>query len=231
MKTRMYAGTKTWNPYKGCRFDCIYCKPSFQNQAKRQKQLCDKCYRYEPHEHPERLHKIPNAEIIFVAGNGDISFANPKFIFKIIDSIKEHNKRNPDKTYYFQSKNPSCLKQYLGDFPENVILVTTLETNRDSGYQLVSKAPKPSARYKDFARLDWQRKVVTIEPVMDFDEPIFLEWIKEINPEYIWFGFNSRPKQVQLPEPSMEKAQSFINSLSASGIEVRGKELRGLTID
>ena len=86
MKTRMYAGTKTWNPYKGCEFDCIYCKPSFQKQAKRQKQLCDKCYSYEPHEHPERLHKIPNAEIIFVAGNGDISFANPKFIFKIIDS-------------------------------------------------------------------------------------------------------------------------------------------------
>jgi hypothetical protein len=34
-----------------------------------------------------------------------------------------------------------------------------------------------------------------------------------------------------LPEPSLEKAQKFINTLASSGIEVRGKELRGLTID
>ena len=44
--SRMYAETKTWNPFKGCRFECMYCGPSFRKQSKRQKQICDKCYRY-----------------------------------------------------------------------------------------------------------------------------------------------------------------------------------------
>lgn len=230
MKNRMYDGTKTWNPFKGCNYDCVYCLPSFQRQAKRQMHTCAKCYNYEPHAHPERLKRIPSAEIVFVSGNGDISFARPEYVKEIISSIRAHNKRNPDKTYYFQSKNPFNLEQYLAEFPENVILVTTFETNRDNGYEKISKAPKPSVRFRDFAALDWPRKVVTIEPVMDFDESIFSEWIKEIKPEYVWFGFNSRPKQVQLPEPSMEKAQTFINGLANSGIEIRGKELRGLIV-
>jgi hypothetical protein len=41
-KSNMYADAKTWNPFKGCRFDCTYCVPSFQRQAKRQMHLCSK---------------------------------------------------------------------------------------------------------------------------------------------------------------------------------------------
>ena len=37
--SNMYAEAKTWNPFKGCAFDCVYCVPSFQRQAKRQKWL------------------------------------------------------------------------------------------------------------------------------------------------------------------------------------------------
>ena len=47
----MYAQAKTWNPFKGCEFDCIYCTPSFQRQSKRQKNLCGDCYAYSPHCH------------------------------------------------------------------------------------------------------------------------------------------------------------------------------------
>jgi len=39
-KTRMYEDVQTWNPFKGCLFDCSYRKPSFQLQAKRQKHNC-----------------------------------------------------------------------------------------------------------------------------------------------------------------------------------------------
>ena len=73
-KSNMYANTQTWNPFKGCRFDCTYCRPSFQLQAKRQMHICGKCYKYEPHCHEDRLGKIPSASIIFVAGDADISF-------------------------------------------------------------------------------------------------------------------------------------------------------------
>lgn len=76
--TRMYAAVKTWNPFRGCEFDCSYCGPSFQRQAKRQKQNCMQCYEDAPHEHPDRLMKIPGADIVFVCGNADISFARPE---------------------------------------------------------------------------------------------------------------------------------------------------------
>ncbi len=46
--SNMYAGAKTWNPFKGCQFDCTYCVPSFQRQAKRQLHNCQKCYGYTP---------------------------------------------------------------------------------------------------------------------------------------------------------------------------------------
>ena len=51
-RSNMYAEAKTWNPFKGCEFDCSYCVPSFQLQAKRQMHRCDACYRYIPHCHP-----------------------------------------------------------------------------------------------------------------------------------------------------------------------------------
>jgi uncharacterized Fe-S cluster-containing radical SAM superfamily protein len=227
--THMYAGTKTWNPFKGCKFDCSYCKPSFQTQAKRQKHNCAKCYRYEPHEHPERLAKIPKAATVFVCGNGDIAFCKPAYLKRIVEAIKSHGRQ--ETTFYLQTKRPDCLKSFLKTLPENVVLVTTLETNRDAGYEKVStKAPKPSERFRQFLDLDYPAKLVTIEPVMDFDVEEFADWIIRINPLYVWLGLNSRDKQVQLPEPSPEKLKRFVTILLAHGIEVRGKHLRGIAI-
>ena len=228
--SNMYADAKTWNPFKGCLFDCVYCRPSFQRQSKRQKQLCGDCYNYAPHCHEDRLSKIPSARIIFVCGNGDISFCPLDFARKIIDRIKEHNTRSPHKTYYFQSKSPVYFKPLLSELPENAILLTTLETNRDSGYHALSKAPVPSERYRQFKSLDYPRKVVTIEPVMDFDPDVFFRWIRELRPEYVWLGLNSKPESVLLSEPSPEKLQDFMAMLAEEGIEIRGKELRGLEI-
>jgi hypothetical protein len=151
-----------------------------------------KCYDYVPHYHEERLKTIPGTEIVFVCGNGDISFCEPAFTRRIIGRIKQHNGRRPGTTFYFQSKRPSYFAQFLSEFPENVILVTTLETNRDE--PAVSKAPAPSERYRQFKALGYPRKVVTIEPVMDFDLDVFVNWIRELRVEYVWFGFNSRPK-------------------------------------
>jgi len=227
----MYENAKTWNPFVGCKFDCIYCAPTFKAQAKRQKHNCAECYRFAPHFHEDRLCRIPTAEIIFVAGSGDISFCPPEFTRRIIAAIKSHNIRCPHKTYYFQSKRPGYFEQFIDELPENVSLVTTLETNRDEGYEKISKAPPPSERYRQFLSLDYPRKVVTIEPVMDFDLDIFSQWITEINPEYVWIGFNSRPNAVSLPEPSKEKVVALIKKLEEAGIPVRPKDLRGASFE
>ena len=163
-------------------------------------------------------------------GNGDVSFCDPDFVMGIIDAIKKHNVRCPDKTYYLQSKKPAFLEPFLGHLPGNVIALTTLETNRDQGYREVSKAPLPSDRYQQLLELDYHRKVVTIEPVMDFDTEIFTEWILELGLEYVWLGYNSRPKQVSLPEPSGEKLIEFARGLQDKGIKIKEKDVRGLAL-
>ena len=219
----MYKETKTWNPFKGCYYNCIYCKVSFQKIC-RIYNKCQLCKDYIPHFHYERLTKIPNSRIVFVCGNGDIMFATPIMIYQIIEAIKKYGKLN--QIFYLQTKNPKCLEPYLHLLPNNVIILTTLETNRDEGYNRISKAPLPTKRYKDFLELDYSRKVVTIEPIMDFDIDIFTEWIKNIKPEYVWIGYNSRPKEVQLPEPSKEKVEQFISLLEKEGIKVKRKEMR-----
>jgi len=224
--SNMYATAYTWNPFKGCEFDCIYCIPSFQQQAKRQRQLCGDCYRYTPHCHPDRLGSIPSAEIIFIAGNGDLAFCPPDLVHEILDAVARHQPRIP-KTYYLQSKKPDCLAPFINRLSNDVILVTTLETNRDGGYDRISKAPPPSVRHRQFNNLDYPRKVVTIEPVLDFDLALFAGSIVELEPEYVWLGLNSRPRQVQLPEPPAAKLRLFVKALADAGIEVRLKQTRG----
>lgn len=226
----MYKETKTWNPFIGCRFDCTYCEPSFKRQLKRVAGIigCSNCGEYKPHTHPERLRKLPSSSIIFVCGTGDINFCEPDYTRKIIDSIKRYKPRK-EKTFYFQSKSPTYFSQFIGEFPDNVILLTTLETNRDEGYSTISKAPLPSKRFKEFYELDFPRKVVTIEPVLDFDLEQFSDWIIQLhdqgNLEYVWFGFNSKTKSIQLPEPSQEKTQEFLDKLESTGIVVKEKRL------
>lgn len=222
----MYADAKTWNPFKGCHFDCVYCRPSYQAQAKRQKHRCQKCYEYVPHTHPERLSRIPGgSRIVFACGNGDLSFCPHEFRQSIVDAIRMRNERYPERTYYLQSKAPWSAFSHL-ELPGNVVLVTTLETNRDEGYDQISKAPEPSARWEAFRRLDHARKVLTLEPLLDFDFAAFLEMILAVRPEYVWAGYNTRPRAVQLPEPAPVKVDELIRALESASIEVRRKDLR-----
>lgn len=223
--SRMYENTRTWNPFVGCRFNCIYCKPSFQAQAKRQRKNCQKCYDFEPHCHPERLSRIPKADIVFVCGFGDISFCPDFFFVEIIGAIKTNNLKNPEMTYFIQSKNPTYFRPFLWLIPTNVVLLTTVE----SPYQLydgISTAPLPFERMVDFNVLDWPRKGITIEPIMDFQEKTFAQQIVFMNPEFVYIGYNSRPKQVQLPEPSLAKTERLIADLESAGIEARRKDMR-----
>lgn len=223
-RQRMYDNTVTWNPFKGCRFDCVYCRPSFQRLAKLQK--CKACQRYEPHEHPERLAKVPNGETIFVCSSGDISFASPEYMRQIIATIYE----NPRPRWYLQSKRPEYFEQFLHELPPNVVLVTTLETNRHEGYADISKAPLPGDRWREFSLLDWPRKAVTIEPMLDFDWVVMVEMILDIAPNHVWIGYNSRPHAAPLPEPPQTKVELLLEHLALEGIDVRAKDLRGFVI-
>ena len=222
-KSNMYAlSIKQWNPFVGCEFDCSYCESSFQRQAKRQKQRCLKCYKYTPHTHPDRLTdyipKTKENEFIFACASGDISFCPTPFLNKIIKRIE----KDKNKTFLIQSKNPKTFQRVI--FPQNTILGTTIETNRDKLYDGISKAPKPSKRYKDFLKIEHPSKMITIEPVVDFDLGVMVKWVKDIKPCMVWLGYDS--KKNDLPEPSYEKFMNLKKTMEQVGIKVILKTVR-----
>jgi len=212
----MYEKTKTWNPFKGCRYGCIYCKKSFQLQAKRQKHNCMKCYNYEPHFHPERLDKIPKAELVFACGNGDISFAKIEVKAFILRAMQLKTKQ----TFLLQTKNPHCLNGWR--IPSNVIIGTTIETNRDT--KDISKAPRTELRYMFLKEL-LCRKAVTIEPILDFDLEVLKEWLWKINPEIVWIGYCNHSNGLNLDEPELKKTKKLISELNRF-TDVRLKTIR-----
>jgi len=203
-----------WNVFVGCRFDCIYCERSFKLQMKRQKNNCSICYNYEPHFHPERLNRsLPRTsgdQFIWACSSGDIAFAKPEWIQKILGVIK----RYPDRTFLLQTKNPIVFKQYE-PFPPNIVLDTTIETIRDDIYTFykISKAPLPSKRFEDFLAVTHPRKFVTIEPVLEFDLDKMVDWIKQIKPERVYLGYDS--KNCELPEPERQKVLELERQLKA----------------
>ena len=223
-KNNMYKISNVqWNPYSGCNYDCIYCQSSFQRQLKRwAKKNCEKCYYFKPHIHLERLTtNLPRTkymEFIFTCSNGDIAFCPTDFLHKIITRIKQEK----DKTFLIQSKNPLNFQRI--NFPKNVILGITLETNRDASYSKISKAPLPSKRHEDFIKIIHTLKMVTIEPVMEFDLDIMVKWIKDIAPCMVWLGYDSGKNN--LPEPSLEKVKDLYWELGRSGFTTILKTIR-----
>ena len=219
---------KTWSPFKGCEFNCVYCAQ--RDQAKRQKHRCELCYQYKPHFHPERLNKkFKEGETWFVVANGDISFASFDQFADILEVI--HN--NPKTTFLIQSKNPAYFLEYLecyGAIRGNAVLGTTIETNWDTFLYLpISEAPPTEHRYSAMVKLkQWNRRYITIEPVFDFDLNILIEWIKEIDPEFVYVGYLNplwKAKKLQIPEPSLEKTLELVDKLKKI-TEVRLKTMR-----
>ena len=98
-----------------------------------------------------------------------------------------------------------------------------METNRDENYEGISKAPKPSQRYNDFLKVKHPLKMVTIEPVLDFDLVTMASWMENINPCMIWLGYNSRKNN--LPEPELEKVKELYWELGKQGFTVILKKI------
>jgi len=206
----MYPWAFTWNPLGGlCLHACSYCyvRNKISPWLKRMGILK---YVGEPRLIESELKtplRIPNDYILFVCSNNDLfgDWVDGLWIEKII----LHCRKYPETHYLFQTKNPERLEDYLPILPENSIIGTTIETNRD--YQ-VSKAPSVIERYRTLARLDYPLKMVSIEPIMDFDPPKLVKMVKRINPWFVSIGADS--DRNLLPEPDPEKIKTLIDRLS-----------------
>ena len=226
---------KQWNVMKGCKFDCTYCKKSFQLIAKRwqkpridkdgKKQGCQQCYDYEPHFHPERLNisfpKTEGDQFIWCCSSGDISFMKEEWMEQVLDIVRKRH----DRRFFFQTKDPRVFLKY--DFPNNSILGITLENNRDYKYDLISKAPLPHKRWSDFRKIDHPKKRITVEPILEFDIDNFFMMLYESNPEKIYIGYDTK-KTLGLIEPTIEKTRLLISYLRDEGIKVQEKYIPGV---
>jgi hypothetical protein len=229
--------------FKGCKNDCVYCRPSFQRQAKRQKQRCEKCYTFEPHFHPERLLKKSPATIkdqfVFFPKGGDPWFASEYEL----ECMLQYIRNNPQTTFLMQTKLPGLFSRKVfyneqNTIPSNLILGITLETNRDwflaskyRYYSQISKAMNPSFRAVIFRDIPHNRKFVTIEPILQFDFRELIEKIdaifwcaKVIEPRVIYVGYDT--KKCNLPEPTLAETMQLITRLEEKGFTVRRKTLR-----
>lgn len=195
--------THTWNTIKGkCPHDCEYCYMKVFPQGE---------LRFDEKELKTDLGK---GNFIFIGSSCDM-FAEAvpnEWITKTL-----HHAMQFDNTYLLQTKNPDRIADFFGVFPEKVIIGTTIETNRNTN----AKCPNPKERARDLATYNGFRKMVTIEPVMDFDVKELVKMIKSIKPEFVNVGADS--KNHNLPEPSKEKILELIKELKKF-TEVRNKD-------
>ena len=220
--SRMYVDSVgSINFFVGCYHACTYCVPTFQRQVKRSG--CPTCKTYVPHPHLERLNhsppKTPDGTFIFYPSASDWAFI-PEFVAK---QAIEYMCRYKDRSFLCQSKNPDALANR--HISPNAIIGVTIETDNAYLTDKVSAAPTPKQRYDSFKAINHPRKMLTIEPIMDFSWE-FIEWIKDLNPWRVYVGYNSHPEAVKLVEPSKAKTLKLINDLRNAGIVVKEKLIR-----
>lgn len=124
-----------------------------------------------------------------------------------ITAVLERCFEFPETTFLFQTKNPARFLEW--DFPPKTILGTTLESNRL--YQHTFFAPSPHRRAEAMVSIQDYQKMLSVEPVMDFDLVPFVAWIKAIAPEVVSIGADS--KGHKLPEPKALKVLALIAAL------------------
>ena len=120
----------------------------------------------------KELKKKFHDEFVFVSDMGDLfgEWVPSEWVVKVLTAVKQ----SPDSTFLFLTKNPRKYKDFVGLLPCNVVLGVTLESNREYS---ISKAPSPFDRYRSMADIEFENKLVCVEPIMDFDLETFVQWI------------------------------------------------------
>lgn len=207
--------THTWNPLAGkCFHECTYCST---NKLRKRYPLVNKKYSGVPRlEEKQMQTNLGRNNFIFVCAQNDL-FAND-IPAETINMVLQYCKKS-DNQYLFQTKNPRRFQFFL--FPVRSVLCVTIESNYAFGED---HAPTPRARAIEFAKIK-HKKMLTIEPIMDFDVDEFLDIIESINPFQVNIGADSGGNN--LPEPSKEKIVQLIDGIKQLNIDVFEKKNLG----
>jgi DNA repair photolyase len=196
--------TLMYSPIRGkCKHECTYCYvidiAKRYNSPQKDLFLDEKDLRK----------NLGSGETVFVCYTCDL-FADD-VPAEWIDAVLTHLNKYPDNRYLLQSKNPARMLDFSDLFPPDVLLGTTIETNRTTYYE--SKAPTFTERAEALAKLNklGYETMVTIEPLMDFDLEPLVDLIVTANP--VWVNVGADSKGHDLPEPSPEKVKALIDTL------------------
>jgi len=193
--------THTWNTVKGrCPHDCSYC---YMKAHGEQKDL---------HFDEKELNTdLGEGNFIFVGSSCDMwaESVPDEWIAKTIAHCRKYQRNN----YLFQTKNPARFVRFLqhDTFPVGTVLCTTIETNRD--YVQMGIAPNTHERAMQMGSYELRTyaKMVTIEPIMDFDIKELAYYICLTGAVQVNIGADS--KGHGLPEPSGYKIKLLIEAL------------------
>ena len=138
-----------------------------------------------------------------------------------IQRVLEHATHFPKTNFLFLTKNPARYHEFLGEMPKNAILGATIETNNDQIFltSMISEAPPPSGRYAAMKDLDWDKKIVSIEPVLDFEPKTFSQWIGDIFPFLVYVGYDNYNNK--LNEPTLSKTLGLLDKISENTLVVK----------
>lgn len=197
--------TDTWNPVVGCLHYCTYCwaRRLAETKLKNVERYRDG---FKPKLVEKELNRRFHKKYVFAVDMGDLfgDWVPSEWILKVIDAIS----KSPSSNFLFLTKNPKRYMEFLDFYPKNLVLGATIETNRD---YIVSKAPSTTERYEFMKKLLYENKIVSVEPIMDFDLETFVKWIKDINPIMVHVGYDNYNNN--LPEPSLSKTYQLIDQL------------------
>jgi len=211
--------TKTWNPVTGCLHYCTYCWARKLATTK-----LKNSHRYREGFKPslnkgEFRTKFKEGDIVFVSDMGDLfgDFIPREWILKVLEYIKHF----PKAFFLFLTKNPQRYEKFIEVMPKNGILGSTIETNRDRIFleSTISRAALPSIRHDAMKNLNWDKKFVSIEPILDFDLEVLCRWIQDISPFMVYVGYDNYDHQ--LPEPSLDKTLKLLERISEMTLVVR----------
>ena len=204
---RMYPFvTETYNPIGGvCPFNCVYCWAKDLIKRYGHKKYSGKYYLIKG----ALEKKFKSGSFVFLCDMLDL-FA-PNVPSEIIRQVLEIPRNNPYSKFLLETKNPKRYLEFLNDFPDNVVLGVTIESNLN--YPQTSKAPPQEQRISYMLRLKSETKLplfISIEPILYFDYS-FINQIGYIKPWAVAVGYDNYNHK--LPEPSLYKTQILIEEL------------------
>jgi len=167
------------------------------------------------------LPRTGEGEFVFTCANGDVAFCSTEYLARIVEVIKFRK----GTRFLIQSKDPAAFTRLA--WPDNVILGTTIETNKEEIAARCSKAPAPAERFTALKGIDHPHKMITLEPIMECDPEVLIDWVAQISPVMVWVGYNSKPKQVCLPEPPLIQVTHIMEEVRKLGVDVIPKLIRG----